>query len=260
MTAADDPSLFGADIQQPLVQFGSREDRTEAVVHALLLLVATVLGAAVFLGVGLGLLESLGVTESATPVAYYSGQTALNFVVFLVVALTYLSWREEPLVALERPSGRDVYLILVGFVVLLAVAQALDLLFGVVGLETADNVAVERGREHPELFLAFLPIQFLFTAPAEELLFRGVVQGLFRRAYGVVPGVLAAGVLFGLLHYSALAGQPGVWATITVVVASGLVLGALYEYSGNLLVPILAHAFWNCFVFGIQYLLAVGAL
>jgi len=133
-------------------------------------------------------------------------------------------------------------------------------IISLLGLETAENVAVSRGQENPELFLVFLPIQFLLTAPAEEVLFRGVIQGLFRRAYGVLPGIVLASLLFGLVHYPALAGSDGILTVIALLVATGALLGTLYEYTGNLLVPIVVHAVWNVFVFGNEYLSAVGGI
>jgi membrane protease YdiL (CAAX protease family) len=39
----------------------------------------------------------------------------------------------------------------------------------------------------------------------------------------------------------------------------GSLLGAAYEYAGNLLVPIIAHGIYNAIVFGSNYLEAIGA-
>jgi CAAX protease family protein len=67
----------------------------------------------------------------------------------------------------------------------------------------------------------------------EELLFRGVLQ--------VELGIGVASILFGLLHGPTRDLWPlAVWAT-----AMGLVLGILYQASGNLLVPTMAHALYD---------------
>lgn len=66
----------------------------------------------------------------------------------------------------------------------------------------------------------------------EELFFRGLLQSFV--------GVWGAAIIFGLLHaltpaYFVMATAIGVW------------FGLLYEYSGNLLVPILSHATYDIF-------------
>ncbi len=72
----------------------------------------------------------------------------------------------------------------------------------------------------------------------EEALFRGLIQRGLSDVIGVWPAVLASAILFGLAHavsktYAALC------------VAIGFYLGALLVFSGNLLVPILAHGVYD---------------
>ncbi len=68
----------------------------------------------------------------------------------------------------------------------------------------------------------------------EELLFRGLIQQWL--------GILPASVLFGALHQ-----VPGparfVWVTWAMVV--GILFGAMFEATGSLLGPIVAHALVN---------------
>ena len=74
----------------------------------------------------------------------------------------------------------------------------------------------------------------LLSGVAEELFFRGAVQG----AVGWIP----ASLLFALLHTG-----PGpafrLWAVFAAL--AGLLLGALMMWRGNLLGPILAHSLIN---------------
>lgn len=80
----------------------------------------------------------------------------------------------------------------------------------------------------------------------EEMLFRGVVQqsigdwvgGWTGDALGSWIGIAAAALLFGLLHP----------ITTTYAVLAGLIgfyLGVLFAASGNLLIPIAAHAVYD---------------
>ncbi len=90
--------------------------------------------------------------------------------------------------------------------------------------------------------LAELAMIAALAGLGEEMLFRGVVQAAIMDRIagprGTWIGLLAAAVLFGLLHpltllYAFLAGS------------IGLYLGWLWLASGNLLVPIIAHALYD---------------
>jgi membrane protease YdiL (CAAX protease family) len=76
----------------------------------------------------------------------------------------------------------------------------------------------------------------------EELLFRPIIQGglaqCFSSPYGTIIGLSLASVVFAMLHmltptYALLAGL------------IGLYLGAIWLWTGNLLVPITAHALYD---------------
>ncbi len=78
----------------------------------------------------------------------------------------------------------------------------------------------------------------LLPGLSEELLFRGVMLP----ALGLNPiGILVTALCFGVLHLSSLEHWPYVvWATII-----GIVLGYSALWTGNLLVPVLAHIVTN---------------
>jgi len=241
-----DPQSSGVE----LFRVGEPGDRMQSVVHALGLLVGAFLVGSLLVGVAGDLLATAGLTEVTAPVAVSTVRLSANFVGFLLVGVGYLHWRgDRSLISVRSPTRRDVAWIAAGSVALAVVVNALGFLATVAGLETATNVVVDLGRENPELFVVLVPIQFLLTAPAEELLFRGLLQGLFRPAYGSVPAVLVASALFGLVHYPALAGSEGVAVVIAILIVTGLLLGGIYEYTRNLLVPIVVHAVWNAFLF-----------
>ena len=72
----------------------------------------------------------------------------------------------------------------------------------------------------------------------EELLFRGVLQAALVAWIGAWPGVLLGAIVFGLVHYLSR-------AYFVMATCMGLYLGLLYQFSGNLLLPILVHAFYD---------------
>jgi membrane protease YdiL (CAAX protease family) len=247
--------------ETPLFRIGSPEIRLRSVIHSLALVAVAFLFASVVVGVALGGLQGVGLTSDSAPVVFELTQTAVNFLGLLLVTLAYLYWRDErSLIGFRRPTKRDLAVVAGGAVVLVVAIVALETVLSQIGLTPDENVAVQTGRDNPTLFLYYIPVVLFLNSPAEELLFRGVVQGLFRRAYGVVPGIIAAGAIFGGIHYLALAGQGSAAAYVAIAFVSGVVLGALYEYTENLLVPIVVHAAWNVLVYLNLYAQSAGVL
>jgi len=78
----------------------------------------------------------------------------------------------------------------------------------------------------------------LVAGLGEELLFRGLVQDWVGGRYGPPTGLLVASVLFGLAH-------PMSRTYAVVAACTGLYLGWLWLWSGNLLVPIVTHALYD---------------
>jgi membrane protease YdiL (CAAX protease family) len=78
----------------------------------------------------------------------------------------------------------------------------------------------------------------LVAGVAEEMLFRGVIQAALADALGLWPGIVAAGALFGAVHL--ITPTYGILATLV-----GIYLGWCYAANGNLLIVIVAHAFYD---------------
>jgi uncharacterized protein len=74
----------------------------------------------------------------------------------------------------------------------------------------------------------------LLSALGEELLFRGLLQPWM--------GLLPQALLFGLVHQMP---GPSRWIWVSWALVVGLALGALYDVTGSLLGPIVAHAVVN---------------
>lgn len=127
-------------------------------------------------------------------------------------------------------------------------------LFGTYGpgwfreLESLVQPAVEmlfRGRGRGVVILASLLAGF-----GEELLFRGVLQAWLTEPVGAWSALVAAAVLFGLVHAVSR-------AYFVVATVMGLYLGVLYLVSGSLLLVCLVHALYDWFA--IEYVLRARA-
>lgn len=159
------------------------------------------------------------------------------------------------------PTLREGGLVLLGIVGLLVTLATVQFLYTLVGVETPQVGIVEAGLDNPELMLVMVPLSYLLIGPGEELLFRGMVQGVLREAYAGVPAILVASVIFALAHATNVLGAPlgQKLAYLGAIFVLSLLLGALYEYSENLVVNSLVHGTYNALLFLAIYAQAVGA-
>jgi membrane protease YdiL (CAAX protease family) len=84
-----------------------------------------------------------------------------------------------------------------------------------------------------------LALLSLAAGAGEELLFRGTVQAALAGWLGPHAGLALASILFGLMH-------PMTWAYAVLASVMGAYLGWAWITTGNLLVVIVAHAFYDC--------------
>ena len=242
-------------MDEPLFAAADTETRLRTLAHVVGLVVVAFLAALVLASLGIGILGALGLAVSPMSPEVNAVVSVLQFLGFIAVGLWYVEWEDaRDLLHLERPSLRDLGWVVAALVALFVLFKALAVVLGALGIAPATNSAIESGRQNPRLLLYFVVVTIVFTAPAEEFLFRGLVQGLFRRAYGVVPGVIIASGVFGVAHYLALTGGGSKVAYLAIAAVLGLVLGAVYEYTGNLLVPIAIHAVWNGRIYLVEWL------
>jgi len=77
---------------------------------------------------------------------------------------------------------------------------------------------------------------------SEEVCFRGFLFGGLRRRWSFPVAAIAAGLVFGLLHYSTG------WSTVPQLAVLGAVFALVYEKTGSLWPPIIFHALNNAIV------------
>ncbi|WP_313693869.1 CPBP family intramembrane glutamic endopeptidase [Halorarum halobium] len=228
--------------------------------QSLLMVVAAYLAAAAVLPWSERLALAVGVAPESPELAAI--RNVGQFVGFALAAAAFMtSANDRGLVTAWLPDARGWSLGSVTAVGMVLAQFALLLVLGAVGVEVATNRALGPGRDAPIYFLYMIPVSILVVGPAEELVFRGVVQGELRKALPAAPAVSLAAFLFGSIHF--IAGTGTVLeqsAYVLVVTLLALPLGYLYEYTGNLVVPALAHGLYNAALYAIQYGGATGML
>lgn len=86
----------------------------------------------------------------------------------------------------------------------------------------------------------------VFAGVGEELFFRGILQRMFIRTTGSAwAGIIITAIIFSALHFQFFGFLPRMFL--------GVLLGAIYWFSGSLWVAILAHFLYDAFVIILVY-------
>ncbi len=175
------------------------------------------------------------------------------------VALLYLALRPRLVrVPIRWPSLGDLQWMVGGTALALAVMLAGSIIVTLLGIAPAAHHIQEVGEAEPAIFAVLIPLSFLIIGPGEELLFRGVVQGRLRRAFGPAAAIGLAALVFAALHVVAYTGpMTARLASLAVLFLPSLVFGLAYERTKNIAVPAVIHGGYNAVLLALSYY-AVG--
>lgn len=232
---------------------------------------------AVAVATGLGVLGAVGLVASIVVLSVLSAlidgfspgfavQIAFSqYVGFVGVALGYLWWRGlgragiVDYLGIRWPTLREFGLALGGALMMFALAAVMAITVQLIGAEPASNEGSAMAMENPEIIPLMIVVMFLVVGPCEEILYRGIVQNRLRESLSAAPAILIATVVFAAVHVVALSGggTSGVLLAIGLLIIPGILLGAVYEYTGNLIVPILMHSTYNSILVTLIYIVVV---
>lgn len=238
----------------------SAEDRLRAVGAGLGLTLGGFLVATVVVLLGVTVIGAFVNIRDQLVLLYPTAVVLQGFGFGLTVGAFIYATKRYGLVKVRVPSLRDLGLTVLGTVGLIVTLAAINVLFTQLGIQAASNQIEEVGTENPEIMLYMIPLAFLVIGPGEELLFRGAIQGILRESYAAVPAIGLSSALFAVAHVTALT-TPSLSAkaaTIAALFALSLILGALYEYTENLVVPSLVHGAYDAILFVAIYAQATG--
>jgi membrane protease YdiL (CAAX protease family) len=155
--------------------------------------------------------------------------------------------------ARTSPTARDAALIAVATAGLVAFNRLAFRAGSLVGIDPV--TAVSAPDELSVAVLAFMiPAMLFAVGPAEEYLFRGVVQGYLKQSFSTTGAIGWSAVLFTLVHLPNLVSNPEAGlVSIPVWLGIGLVLGWLYERTAALFVPIAVHGLYNTVVISLLF-------
>ena len=110
-----------------------------------------------------------------------------------------------------------------------------------------EDISNELGVGDESLFIAVTAVVLIAgLAPiSEELFFRGFVFSGLRSRMSLWPAAVISGLVFGLVH------APTGITTVVPLAVLGAVLAWLYDRTGSLWPPVIAHAFNNALALAI---------
>lgn len=169
---------------------------------------------------------------------------------FALVAVGYLLTVSErsKYLKFSRPTIEDIAWIVALPGIRVAIGIGLTAILPVLGMSIPSHDYSNVGTpelllQQPMLWAVAIPALYVFAAPAEELLYRGIVQGRLRPHFGTPGVVLISGLVFGLMHaltYLFASGSLAYAAISTGVF--GIVWAFIYERTENLAVTAVSHA------------------
>ncbi len=104
--------------------------------------------------------------------------------------------------------------------------------------------------------LLLMGLGVLVAPLVEETIFRGFLYPVIARQFGVPAGILATGILFGLLHAAQLWGG---WGQIALLVCVGITLTWVRARTGTVAASYLVHLGYNGLLF-LALVLGTGGL
>jgi len=112
-------------------------------------------------------------------------------------------------------------------------------------MKTPENLPMEELFKHRQTALLFMAMAVLVAPLVEETLFRGYLYPLFARSFGVLPGIVLTGVLFGLMHGAQLGWT---WSLVAVLIFVGIVFTTVRARTGSVFASYLMHLGYNSLI------------
>lgn len=163
----------------------------------------------------------------------------VGVVYFLLVRRQVTTWRDMGFARL--PRLRSLGLGLAWGLAFIAVSSALELLLRLMGVQQTQASQFPIGQGGVAGTVAIWIAGIVLAPVTEEIFFRGFMFRAIAMRKGFVKGVVYSSVVFGLVHLNLPAFLP--------ISAGAALLAVGYHRSGDLWVPIIAHALNNLFAF-----------
>jgi len=182
------------------------------------------------------------------------------FVGLGLTAAAYLTVtdREFSFIRLRFPSLKDIGFAVAGVLTMFVALIAIGIIVDTLGADAAEHGTVETIQKDPTLALYMAALSIIAIGPAEETLFRGVIQTRLKESFSLWGAIVSTNVIFALVHIPAYgglnSGAQELATTLVILFTISLVFGWLYERTNNLFVPMFTHGLYNSILFTFVYI------
>lgn len=146
-----------------------------------------------------------------------------------------LGWRPlKPNSYGRKPSGWFFFFCGGGLALFVAIAS--------LKIHTNENMPIEELFKNRQSALLLMSMAVMVAPLVEETVFRGYLYPLFAKSFGIAPGVVLTGILFGLVHGSQLGWS---WGIVGLLILVGTIFTFARAYTGTVLASFLLHLGYN---------------
>jgi membrane protease YdiL (CAAX protease family) len=112
-------------------------------------------------------------------------------------------------------------------------------------MKTPKNIPMEELFRYRQTAMLFMAMAVIVAPLVEETLFRGYLYPLFARSFGIGPGIVLTGVLFGVMHGAQLGWT---WSLVSVLILVGIVFTTVRARTGSVFASYLMHLGYNSLI------------
>jgi membrane protease YdiL (CAAX protease family) len=112
-------------------------------------------------------------------------------------------------------------------------------------VHTSDKIPIQEIIKNRSSAMLLMAMAVLVAPLVEETVFRGYLYPLFAKSFGIVPGILLTGVLFGLMHGSQLGWT---WGIVALLILVGIIFTFARAHTGTVLASFLLHLGYNSMI------------
>ena len=108
-----------------------------------------------------------------------------------------------------------------------------------------ENMPIQEVLKNRNAAMLLMAMAVLVAPLVEETVFRGYLYPLFAKSFGIGPGIVVTGVLFGLMHGAQLGWT---WGIVALLILVGIVFTVARAYTGTVLASFLLHLGYNSMI------------
>jgi membrane protease YdiL (CAAX protease family) len=112
-------------------------------------------------------------------------------------------------------------------------------------VHTNDKMPIQEVLKNRSSAMLLMAMAVLVAPLVEETVFRGYLYPLFAKSFGIVPGILLTGILFGLMHGAQLGWT---WGIVGLLILVGIIFTFARAHTGTVLASFLLHLGYNSMI------------